>query len=93
MRLLGWQQALLEAPCCLELALQSGRVAPVLGAQPAQLQAAVDEGQQHVAVEGLGDEVEGSLADRAHDLCIERADRARHEDAVDVGLHGAQCTE
>ena len=65
-------------------------MAAVFVAAPAQLDAAVDQRLQHVAIERLLDEVEGGAADGAHELLVLVVDAAGHQDDVDVGVQRLQ---
>ena len=78
-------KAALERARLFELLLEARHVADVLVGQSPQFDAALDEREQHLAVEGLEQEIEGLLPDRADELLVRLDEAARHQDDVEPG--------
>ena len=57
-------------------------------AQAAELEAAIDQRHQHLSIEGLLDEIERAVLDRANKLRVGVGVRAGHEDDIHAGACG-----
>ena len=82
------QQAVLEETCLLEVAGERLGIALLGDPLALQTQAALDQGQQHPAVERLEEEVEGPLLQRAEELLVRLGDRAGDQDHVGLAAGG-----
>ena len=83
------QQAVLEEPRLLQVVGERLRVALLGVALPLQAQAALDQRQQHPAVERLEEEVERPFLQRAEELLVGLGDRAGDQDHVGLRPAGA----
>ena len=61
---------------------------PMLLPAPPQLEASLDQRPEHVAIEGLLDEVEGRASNRPHQLLVQIVDAAGHQDDVQLAAGG-----
>src|SRR5262245_22679326 len=78
------QEALLECACLGHLGLEPLQGALVILTTPAQLETALDERQQNIAVERLLDEVERRTAQSPNELFVKIVEAAGHQDHVHV---------
>ena len=85
------KQPLLERAGGVQLSLEPLDVPAVVLPLPPQLDAAVHQRPQDVAIERLLNEVEGGAADRAHELLVLVVDAAGHQDHVDVRVLRGQA--
>ena len=75
--LAGRQQALLKGPRFGHFGFEPLQVLAMIFAAPAQLDAPFDQGPEHLAIEGLLNEVEGRAADGPDQLLVQIVDAAR----------------
>ena len=81
---------MLELAGLFELAFDAPEVLLTFLTQPAELEAAVDECQQHATVERLLDEVKGPFVDRLDQVVVGLLGVAGHQDDIDVAQSGLQ---
>ena len=87
----AWQESLLKRAGIRQLGFQALHVAAVFSAVPAQVEAAVDQRFQHLAIERLLDEIEGATLDGPDKLLVLILEASSHQDDVEVGLERFQA--
>src|SRR5436309_4089397 len=88
------QEALLKRTDICKLRFEALHVPSVFGAVPSQVEAAVDQRLQHLAIERFLDEVERPTLDGSDELLVLILEAASHQDDVEVGLERLQpCHE
>ena len=84
------QETLLERARLGDLGFEPLQVAAMLLTTPPQLEAALDEGLQDLAIERLLNEIERRTADRPDQFLVQIVDAARHQDDVQLRKAGFQ---